>query len=112
MDTSLDSTTSNGTTKTERNFWKKYKPTRDAVSTEFQYDWDDEDVSYAGMFETFGDDLKIVLSFAENAPKKVWTLVDADDDTQRIVSGIRFVNRVCYIITEEDRKEDYEEYIV
>lgn len=111
MDSSLDSTTSNGTTKTETDFWRKYTATQDAVSREFGYDWEDE-ISYSGMFETFGEDFKTVLRFAEHSPKKVWTMVDGDDGSSYIVSGLRMVNRICYIITNEDREEDYEQYEV
>jgi len=92
-----------------KDFWKIYSPNREVVSEEFECDWEDETTDYSGMFETFGNDLKTVLRFAANQPKKVWTMVDTDNG-QAIISGYRLVNRIAYIITAEDRKEDYEEY--
>lgn len=49
--------------------------------------------------ETFGDDFKLVRSLDDNY---VWTVVDSGYDAdQWITSGIHYVNRVCYLITEK-----------
>ena len=46
--------------------------------------------------ETFGKDLALVQSYAHDL---VWTVLDGDRD-QWIVPGLRYVNRVCYLLTE------------
>lgn len=46
--------------------------------------------------ETFGEDLRLVQSFASEF---VWTVVDGVQD-QWIVPGRRYVNRICYVLTE------------
>lgn len=46
--------------------------------------------------ETFGDDLRLVQEYDR---QYVWTVVDGDVD-QWIVPGCRYVNRVCYLLTE------------
>ena len=46
--------------------------------------------------ETFGDDLRLVREYDQ---QYVWTVVDGDVD-QSIVPGVRYVNRICYLLTE------------
>lgn len=49
--------------------------------------------------ETYGEDLKIVR---RHEPAFVWTVVDGDSAAdQWIINGVRYVNRVCYLITEK-----------
>lgn len=47
--------------------------------------------------ETFGEDLTLVRSLDRNY---VWTVVDGENGDQWITPGIRYVNRVCYLVTE------------
>lgn len=50
------------------------------------------------LFETYGEE----YDFVSNSPeKKVWTWVDGSDGTY-IVSGLHFVNRIGYFVTEEE----------
>ena len=47
--------------------------------------------------ETFGEDFEIVQQLD---PCYVWTVVDGESATdQWITPGIRYVNRVCYLVT-------------
>jgi len=46
--------------------------------------------------ETFGKDLEMADQYD---PNYVWTVVDGEFDSQWIVPGFHFVNRVCYLIT-------------
>ena len=46
--------------------------------------------------ETFGSDLSIARQYRQD---HVWTVVDGDRD-EWIVPGLRFVNRICYLLTE------------
>ncbi len=55
------------------------------------------------LFETYGESLKIVQ---DAPPRHVWTLLDGDDGNLCIVSGMHFVNRIGYFITEASCDED------
>jgi len=50
------------------------------------------------LFETFGAEFERVL---QCPVKNVWTWVDGSDGTY-ILSGLHFVNRIGYFITEEE----------
>jgi hypothetical protein len=55
------------------------------------------DIWGAHGLETFGADLQIVKSYAEDF---VWTVVDGDKGSdQWITPGLHYVNRVCYLLT-------------
>ena len=47
-------------------------------------------------FETYSEDLARVQSIN---PRHIWTEVDTDEG-ELIISGARFVNRICYYVTE------------
>lgn len=54
--------------------------------------------SWGGLgLEAVGGDFEIVRNYDE---KFVWTVVDGDGLDQFIATGIHFVNRVCYLLTE------------
>ena len=60
----------------------------------------DESESWGGLlFETYGDDLALVLSVARKEPRRVWTWVDGDGGSY-IINGYHLVNRIGYFITE------------
>lgn len=64
----------------------------------------DESASWGGlMFETYGDDLAMVLTVAEKEPHRVWTWVDSDDGSY-IINGFHIVNRIGYFITDMEWK--------
>ena len=48
--------------------------------------------------ETYGEDFKIVR---RQDSAFVWTVVDGDSGAQWITTGVHYVNRVCYLITEK-----------
>lgn len=49
------------------------------------------------MFETFGKE----LAYLRTCPREcIWTLLACDDEELYIVSGIHFVNRLGYFVTE------------
>ncbi len=64
-----------------------------------------------GMFETFGVDLEIVMNMVKKYPRRVWTAIDTDEGELAYINGWHYVNRIYYLITNEDGKED-EEYIL
>ncbi len=49
------------------------------------------------LFETFGPEYEFVR---QQDPQQVWTLVDADDGQMAVISGLHFVNRIGYLISE------------
>ena len=55
------------------------------------------------MFETYGDDLAHVLSFANakraSDRRRVWTLVEDDEGEPVIVNGYHLCNRLGYFLT-------------
>jgi hypothetical protein len=56
------------------------------------------------MFETHGNELALVLSYANGAMgrsyrRKVWTLVEDDEGQAVIVEGYHLVNRLGYFLT-------------
>ena len=51
------------------------------------------------LFETYGDDLALVLSVARKEPRRVWTWVDGDGGSY-IINGYHLVNRTGYFNTE------------
>ncbi len=49
--------------------------------------------------ETFGEDLQTVRNYSSNF---VWTVVDGSEGPdQWIIPGYHYVNRICYLLTEE-----------
>ena len=65
----------------------------------------DDNAGFDGaMFETFGEELEYVHKFAQEGRnlRRVWTIVDGDGDNLYYCNGCRFVNRLGYLITEEE----------
>lgn len=84
----------------EEDFDELYKPIQNHI---------DPNASWSGtLFETYGEEEAYVREQAQKNPKKVWTLLDGDDDMY-IVAGFHFVNRVGYIITENEWETGEEE---
>jgi hypothetical protein len=53
--------------------------------------------------ETFGEDFELVRSLDENF---LWTVVESGCDADLwITPGIRYVNRICYLLTEKAHME-------
>lgn len=48
--------------------------------------------------ETYGKDLEKVRS---HDPDFIWTVIDDGSGDQWLVSGIQFVNRICFVVTEQ-----------
>ena len=72
----------------------------------------DDNASWDGcMFETYGSELMYVYNIAKEG-NNVWTIIEGDDDTIFITSGIHLVNRIGYLITEEEWTEETEIEII
>jgi hypothetical protein len=67
----------------------------------------DENAAFDGyMFETFGEEVKYVQEVAKISPNKIWTIVDGEGSSVWYTSGYHFVNRLGYLITEEEWTEE------
>jgi hypothetical protein len=72
----------------------------------------DDNASWEGnMFETYGSEAMHVYDKAREG-NNVWTIIEGDDDTMFITSGIHLVNRIGYLITEEEWTEETEIEII
>lgn len=83
-------------------FYEKYHPVKNHLLESAP--WDD------CMFETFGEEVQYVCDVANNpdTAKKVWTIVE--DGGLSIIAGYHYVNRLGYLITEEDWEDEMESY--
>jgi hypothetical protein len=69
----------------------------------------DDMCSFGGcMYETFGEELEYVKA---QPNKRIWTIVDTDGDDLIVIAGFHFVNRLGYLITDEEWSDENEEYI-
>ena len=75
----------------EDEFIEKYKPIKNHFESR-NGAWNDTE------FETFGKELEYVLEYFHKHPLNVWTHIECDADC--ILSGMHFVNRMGFFITE------------
>ena len=71
-------------------FFEKYEPI-----------FRDDKENYGYLFETYGDDFEFVKA---QSPEYVWTVVEGDLGSY-LVQGVRFVNRLNYLIATKPYKE-------
>jgi hypothetical protein len=76
---------------TDAEFEAEFKPQQNHL---------DSNASWSGWgYETYGPELEYVQQLAPTG--RVWTVVDSEDgDGTVIVSGMHFVNRLLFIVTE------------
>ena len=84
---------------TEDEFYEKFNRVQNHIDTNASFD--------GCMFETYDKELEYVKSVLEKTPKRVWTILDCDGKTY-YASGYHHVNRLGYIITEEEFDDDIE----
>jgi hypothetical protein len=80
---------------------KKYKPIENKITKEQNY-YNKKGVLQYGWFDTDDEDFDYVCNQNE---LNVWTEREEDGKTY-MTSGLGFVNRICYFITEVARQED------
>lgn len=63
----------------------------------------DEDIcSFSGcMYETFGEELEYVFNLTKTT-KKVWTIVEGDDNKLFYSAGFHYVNRIGFLVCAEE----------
>jgi hypothetical protein len=57
-------------------------------------------------YETYGEEYEALKVIYEKSPRKVWTAVDGEDGELIFVSGLHFVNRIYYFVTDQEVPED------
>lgn len=78
-----------------------FKPSQNHLTKESSFEgW---------MFETYGKDAEYVQSIAQAAPGRVWTILVAEE--VEIVSGMRWVNRQGYLVTEYPRTDGLDFFV-
>ena len=103
-------------TLTDTEFYTKYNPEYNQVLIkELQAKEDTgstlpEDIcSFGGcMYETFGEELEYVRKQPTN---RIWTIID-EEDKLFFIAGFHIVNRLGYLITDEEWSDEYEEYLI
>lgn len=69
----------------------------------------DNNASFNGwMYETYGEEVDYVFNLAKTT-KRVWTIIEGDDDTLFYVAGFHYVNRLGFIVTEVEWETGTEE---
>ena len=85
----------------EETFYEYFEP--------FLPDGAENDVWGGHGLETYGRDLDIVRRHDSNS---VWTVVDGESGHQWIIPGMRYVNRLCYIVTAKPHNDASVEFRV
>ena len=109
----------NNTTLTVEDFYKKYHPEYNTILVA-QFNKENPDdhgtTSYNDlaphngcMYETYGKE----LDYVKNVPQgRVWTIIDNNDGWYGIIAGYHWINRLGYLITEEEWSDSNEEYVI
>jgi hypothetical protein len=84
-------------------FFEKYTCVQNPYTTNGSFD--------NCLLETYGKEWHVVLDKTKETPKKVWTLIDCDG-WYGIVAGYHYVNRIGYLITEQEWDSEYEQYTI
>jgi hypothetical protein len=67
--------------------------------------------AYGGcLYETYGEEYERVLAMVKENPKRVWTILDGEGSALVVSAGWHYVNRLGYLITEEEWESPEEEY--
>lgn len=77
----------------------EFKPVPNPVDATCGYDYGDG----CCLVETYGEHLDYLKGIPAN---RIWTVMDNDDGDPCISSGMTFVNRLGYIVTEQPWTED------
>lgn len=83
-------------------FYEKYTVVKNPLLKDAPWD--------GGMLETFGEEYELVKKQMDKNPKTVWTVIDTNDGWYGIVAGWHWVNRIGYLVTEQEWENEFEEY--
>lgn len=99
-------------TLTDVEFYKKYNPEYNQVllARKSEEVAPDDMCSFGGcMYETYGEELEYVK---KQPVKRIWTIVDGEGLDFIVLAGVHFVNRIGYLITQEEWSDENEEYVM
>lgn len=67
----------------------------------------DEDLcGFSGcLYETYGEDIDYVFNLAKTT-KRIWTIVEGENDTLFYRTGFRIVNRLGFLVCEKEYREN------
>lgn len=57
---------------------------------------------FGGMFDLSDEELQHLKRVYNENPKKIWTIIDGGGSDLYLVSGFWFINRLGYVITNEE----------
>ena len=88
-------------TQTEREFYSKYHPIKNPI---------DNNASMDGyMVETYGPELEYIKSLPN---ERVFTIIDNNEGWYGLVAGYHWINRMGFIVIEEQWESSEEEYTI
>lgn len=65
-----------------------------------------------GYLETFDDEKALAWKIYQETPKKVWTIIDAEDGHTMVISaGWHYCNRCAFYVSDVEWADENEEYI-
>ena len=88
----------------------------DEFNSKYTYNEDIKSIAFTqegeeGMLETYNEDVELAVKIANETPKNIWTMVDADEGMV-LHSGYHLVNRIYYVVTNEPAANENESYLV
>lgn len=84
---------------TEDEFYETFKPQKNHINDCASFD--------DCMYETYDEELDYVFNLAKTT-KKVWTIIEGDDETLYFTSGFHYVNRIGFLVCEVEYTEELE----
>lgn len=85
---------------TEDLFEETFKPQQNHI---------DNNVGFNGwMYETYGEELDYVFNIALKE-RRVWTIIEGDNDTLFYCPGFKYVNRIGFIVCEKEYPKGQED---
>jgi len=64
----------------------------------------------SGMLENYGEDFIQIQEIENKTPKRIWSVIDGEDDKVHVVAGMRLTEVVHYVVSNEDFREYGETY--
>jgi len=84
---------------TEDQFYEKFNPVKNHL---------DDNASFDGcLFETYGEQVDFVFELSQKE-KRVWTIIEGENDSMFYITGFHYVNRIGFLVTEEEYTEETE----
>lgn len=96
---------------TENDFLNKYNIVVNHIDQNAAFGGFNRESESGCMFETFGEELNFVIEKAKENIKKIWTILECDGSLF-VSAGYHRVNRLGYLISEQEWESETEEYVL